>query len=205
MVTLTGAPGIGKTRLAGEVASRVGETFPDGAWVVDLAPIQEGALVAQSVASALGLREMASRDPAQSLVDHVRDRHLLIVLDNCEHLLDPCVALAEEVLRSAPRVSMLVTSRERLGLEGERVFMVGPLALPVGASPDGDRDVSQSEAGELFLARARAVQPGFSVTPGTVPALVEICRRTEGIPLAIELVAARGGVGVTSRDRHRPG
>ena len=122
LVTITGAPGIGKTRLALEVAAGLSETFPDGAWFVDLAPVHADGSVPQAVASVIGVREVAGADLVETLVSYVEDRHMLVVLDNCEHLVASVAALADRMLRSCPRLSLLVTSREALGTSGERLF-----------------------------------------------------------------------------------
>ncbi|WP_433306143.1 BTAD domain-containing putative transcriptional regulator [Actinoplanes sp. CA-030573] len=165
LLTLTGPPGVGKTRLAIEVAAG----FPDGAWLVELAPLTDPGAVAGAVASALGIRV--------DLVTHLRERRALLVLDNCEHLLPEVAVLAGRLLAACPRLHVLATSREPLGIGGETSWPVRPLA---GA-----------EAVRLFEDRAAQVRPSFAVTPGSGPAVAELCRRLDGLPLAIELAAAR--------------
>jgi len=196
LVTVTGPPGIGKTRLALELAAQMSESYPDGILLVDLAPVTDGELVAQTVAAAFGVRENAEQGLTETLVGYLRDRHLLLVVDNCEHLLVDCAVLAERILHAVPKVSMLLTSRERLDIRGEHVLNLGPLSLPASASGGEDDDVSPatSEAVALFVERAEAVQPGFSISheaEHTSMLVAEICRRADGVPLAIELVAAR--------------
>jgi len=180
LVTVTGPPGIGKTRLALEVAAGLAGTYPHGAWVADLAPIRDEELVAHTLTKALGAGEVPGRDAVETLVSYLTDRHLLLVIDNCEHLLDACRALAQQIVGAAPDVSLLVTSRERLIVTGERLLVLGPLSVT-------------GSGVELFVDRARAVEPTFSVGPDEATVAEEVCRLVDGIPLAIELVAAQVG------------
>jgi len=191
LVTLTGAGGCGKTRLALQVAANLSDQFSDGVWTVDLAPLSEPALVTQTVASALDVREGQNRSLIEALSDYLRPRQLLLLLDNCEHLITACAQLVETLLRAAPRLHILVTSREALGVDGEAVWRVPSLALPDPAQPLAAETVSQCEAVHLFVDRARLVQPAFAVTESNAKTVAEICRRLDGIPLAIELGAAR--------------
>ena len=192
LVTLTGAGGCGKTRLALEVAARKLDRFADGVWFVDLAPLSDPQLVGQTVAHALGAREEPGRSVFDTLVGFVAPRELLIVVDNCEHLIHACAVLIEHLLTAGPGVRILATSRETLGLPGERVWPVPPLSLPErGASPDV---VMGSESARLFLDRARAVRADLVVSDEDVAVLAEIVSRLDGIPLALELAAARAGV-----------
>jgi non-specific serine/threonine protein kinase len=203
LVTLTGPPGIGKTRLALAVAASLVEAFPGGVWLVELAALADAALVPQAVAAALGVREEPGRPPLATLVGALRPRHLLLVLDNCEHLVEACARLAEALLAACPRVQVLATSREALGIAGEVPFRVPPLALPprgagapVGAvgGPAGPlpaEALTQWEAAQLFVGRAQTLVPGFAVTAQNAGAIAQLCHRLDGIPLAIELAAAR--------------
>ncbi len=178
LVTLTGAGGVGKTRLALEVAAGILSEFPAGVWLVDLAPLADAALVAVVVARALGLPDEAGRPALESVTGFIGSRGALLVLDNCEHLLDACAVLAEELLRACPGLVILATSREPVGADGEATWRVP--SLP-----------HAGEAVELFADRARRAVPDFAVTPDNGTAVGEICRRLDGIPLAIELAAAR--------------
>jgi predicted ATPase/DNA-binding SARP family transcriptional activator len=176
LVSLTGAGGSGKTRLALAVAAAVQETFPEGVFFVDLAPVRNPDLVASSIVHTLGLTETGGQPPTDLLKRFLREKRLLLILDNYEHLL-PAAPLVTELLVEAPRVTALVTSRAALRVRGERQFPVGPLEMAAGV--------------ELFAARAQAAQPGFALTPGNREIVIEICRRLDGLPLAIELAAAR--------------
>jgi predicted ATPase/DNA-binding NarL/FixJ family response regulator len=195
LLTLTGAGGCGKTRLALCVAAaiRSGPACRDGVWLVELAALADPVLVAQTVAAALGTREVPGRSAMESLVDSLQGRSLLIVLDNCEHLVEPVARVVEALLRSCPDLRVLATSREALGCAGERTWRVPSLAVPPESGSD-DRSaerLGRYEAVRLFAERARSVQPGFMVTDENVRVVAEICRRLDGIPLAIELAAAR--------------
>lgn len=178
LVTLTGPGGIGKTRLAQELSGRLATGFGDGMWYVDLAPISGADIVMATVARALGLCDRPGRAGIEKLAHWVGDRHMLIVLDNCEHLLDACAALGEAMLAGCPRLSLLATSREPLGVAGEVIWRVP--SLPIA-----------DDAIELFGDRARLARPDFQITDDNAAAVAEICRRLDGVPLAIELAAAR--------------
>lgn len=189
LLTLTGAGGSGKTRLALEVARQAAPGFRDGVGWVELAGLADGELVAQQVAATLGIREDAGRSATESVVAFLRTRSLLVVLDNCEHLTDACAALADAVLRECPDTRILATSREALGLGGERAWLVPPLTTPAaGTDPAALGDF---EAVRLFVERARDAVAHFSLTEQNAEAVARICRRLDGIPLAIELAAAR--------------
>ena len=188
LVTLTGAGGIGKSRLALEVAARLAPGFEDGARFVELAPVSSPGLVAASISRALGLRESGNQTPAEDLKSFLRERELLLVLDNFEQVTEAAPLLAE-LLAVAPGVKMLVTSRTLLRLSGERGFSVPPLPMPPGAP--SVEDAERHGAVRLFVERARAARPGFELTEENVGAVAEICRRLDGLPLAIELAAAR--------------
>jgi non-specific serine/threonine protein kinase len=192
LVTLSGTGGCGKTRLALEVVRQLDGTFPDGMWWTDCAPLTDGRLIAESLAKTLGVRADGARPMAERLADYLRSRSTLLVLDNCEHLLHACAELADRALRSSEGVKILATSREPLASGGERLFPVSGLQLPVNdAVPD---EVLQSDAVALYFARAEYVQPPLARTPATVRIVSHICTRLDGIPLAIELAAARGNV-----------
>ena len=198
IVTLTGAGGSGKTRLSLKVAANLCDDFPEGAWFIEFAPLEDPALVPQAVASVLGIPEPKKRLLADELIRHLRNSHALLILDNCEHLLDACAQLAEALLRDCPEIRVLVTSREPLGIAGEVVWTVPPLSLPElqpGQPPDGGDGAlpayQQSEAVQLFVSRASSVLPGFTLTSDNAAWISEICRRLDGMPLAIELAAAR--------------
>jgi predicted ATPase/class 3 adenylate cyclase len=191
LLTLTGSGGCGKTRLALQVAADLLDRFPDGVWLVELAALTDPALVAQEVASALGLKEEAGKSLVQTLVDQLKARHLLLVLDNCEHLLSACADLADTLIHICPQITLLATSREPLSIAGETTFRIPSLSLPDRAEDSTPENLSQYEAVRLFIERASAVAPAFEVTRSNAPALAQICHRLDGIPLAIELAAAR--------------
>jgi predicted ATPase/class 3 adenylate cyclase len=190
-LTLTGPGGTGKSRLSIQAASGLLPEFEDGAFFVALAPITDPGLVVPSIAQALGLREASSdRPPIEGLIDHLREKEVLLVLDNFEQVLDAAGEVGQ-LLTATERVRVLATSREPLGLHGEREYPVPPMGLPdPGHLPSPDR-MSQYESVALFIERATAVKPGFTVTNENAPAIAEICARLDGLPLAIELAAAR--------------
>jgi predicted ATPase/DNA-binding SARP family transcriptional activator len=187
LTTLTGAGGSGKTRLALEVATlETGADASRGAWV-ELAPIRDPDLVATAILAALGARDESETPAVARIAGLLRNREFLLVLDNCEHLVDACAALADALLRSCPSLRILATSREALGVSGESAWLVPPLSLPTA----DDASADASEAVQLFVQRARGVLPGFAITPANRRAIVQICRRLDGLPLALELAAAR--------------
>ena len=190
LVTLTGPGGVGKTRLALQVAADLQEDFPDGVWFVDLAPIRDPALVASTIAQVLGVTEVAGQPLVETLTAYLRERHLLLVLDNFEQIV-AAASLVANLLAAAPRLKLLITSREVLHLSGEQEYPVPPLAVPDLKPPPPLDRLSRYAAVALFIQRARAVQPDFQVTKATAPAVAEICARLDGLPLAIELAAAR--------------
>ena len=192
LVTLTGPGGSGKTRLALQAAAELLDGTGNGVWFVDLAPLADADLVAESVATALGVREEPGRPVAVTLVDTLRERHLLVVLDNCEHLVDTCAKLTDAMLRSCPGVNVIATSREPLGLDGEVVFRVPSLSFPpLGATTLGRTEALRFEAVQLFVDRARSHNPDFIFDDANAPHVVSVCGHLDGIPLAIELAAAR--------------
>jgi non-specific serine/threonine protein kinase len=194
LLTLTGAGGCGKTRLALAVARRMSPSFPDGVWLADLSPLTEPGLVAQTVASALDIRQAPSRSIVETLADRLRNRKLLLLLDNCEHVIASSAELAETLLREAEGLTILATSREALGIAGETTWRVPSLALPQPDQTGPARDLLQYEAVHLLAERAAAVASGFVVTDDNAGIVAEVCRRLDGIPLAIELAAARVNV-----------
>jgi non-specific serine/threonine protein kinase len=191
LLTLSGPGGAGKTRLAAQIAADMVGQFSDGVWMVELAPITDPALVPRAVASVLGLRDQPGRSLDEFLADFLSRRRLLLVLDNAEHVVDAVARFVERYLRAAPGVKILATSREVIGVPGETVYPVPPLSCPPTDGPPAPEQVAAYESVALFLDRARAVAPGFAVTRDNAAALGEICRRLDGIPLAIELAAAR--------------
>lgn len=197
LLTLTGPGGSGKTRLALEVGRAVQPGYPDGVWLVELAALGEGELVAQTVATALGVSARADEVVSAALIAYLRARRILLLLDNCEHLVDACAHLAELLLSSCPDIHILATSREPLAVPGEGVWPVPPLSLPTVQPWRGPENgpatlesYRQSEAVQLFEARARAALPSFELTMENGPWTAEICRRLDGLPLALELAAA---------------
>jgi non-specific serine/threonine protein kinase len=195
LVTLTGAGGTGKTRLAIEAATSALPRFPGGAWLVDLSPLSDPELLPLTVSAALRVQEESGRALLDTLVARLADRPpLLLVLDNAEHLLAACAHLAEALLQQVPGIRLLVTSREPLGITGEWTFHVRPLAVPDDDDAQPPAELAQVEAVRLLLDRLRAVDPRFELTTENAPAVSRICRRLDGIPLALELAAARARV-----------
>lgn len=193
LLTLVGAGGLGKTRLSLQVAVDVIDDFPDGVWLVELAPLSDGGLVAQAVASALGVKEEAGSAVQDALRKYVEDRRLLLILDNCEHLLHACALVVRTLLESGPGVKVLASSREPLREAGETTFQVPPLSVPVpdtGTVPP-PAELSQYDSVRLFCDRAAASLSGFALTERNAGAVAAICHRLDGIPLALELAAAR--------------
>jgi predicted ATPase len=189
LVTLTGAGGSGKTRLALQVAAELLDGSGEGVWLVDLAPVADPGLVAATVAQAIGVREQPGSSVAETLIEAIGTRRLLILLDNCEHLIDSCAKLTDSLLRSCPRIHVLATSREPLTISGERVFRVPSLRLP--GLDDDLLAMGESEAVRLFLDRASDHSADFILDDRNSRATASICRRLDGMPLAIELAAAR--------------
>ncbi|HEU0114833.1 MAG TPA: AAA family ATPase, partial [Thermomicrobiales bacterium] len=193
LLTLTGPGGVGKTRLALAAAGEARDAFPDGLVFVDLAPLSDPALIASAIAQALGLHETGGRSLLDLLVDRLRERQLLLVLDNLEHLL-PGATLVSDLLARLPHLTILATSRVRLHLRGEREWPVRPLALPeepAGASASASLErIGEAAAVRLFVARAADITPGFALTEANAADIVAICRRLDGLPLALELAAA---------------
>lgn len=198
LVTLTGASGCGKSRLAYKVADEMLEEFEHGIWIVELAPLADPALVLQSIAAVFGIHEKSGRTLNRLLTEHLQPRRTLLLVDNCEHLIVPCAVILEELLQACPDLKVLATSSEMLGISGEIVWTVPPLSMP-GIQPwknpasaqDALQAYQQSEAVRLFLARAASAESEFTMTIENGRWIAEICRRLDGMPLAIELAAAR--------------
>ncbi len=191
MVTLTGAGGSGKTRLALQASAELISTIPDGVWLAELAPLTDGEQIPVAVAAALGVTEHSGGPTlAATITDALSDQHTLIMLDNCEHLIDAAAKFCDEVIRHCSGVRFLATSREPLGIDGERVYRVPSLSLP-DADADTAAGLAHSDAVLLFAERARALQPDFRLDEQSAPLAATICRRLDGIPLALELAAAR--------------
>jgi predicted ATPase/predicted Ser/Thr protein kinase len=195
LVTLTGVGGTGKSRLSAEVARAMGDRFSGGVFLIELAALSDPRLVPQAVASSLGVYEASNRAPLATLSDSLKNQSILLVIDNCEHLLLACAELCESLLRSCPELRILATSRESLAVAGERVYPVPPLSLPALARDStGGASIAalaESEAVRLFVDRVAARQPQFAVTTHNASTIADICHRLDGIPLALELAAAR--------------
>ena len=190
LVTLSGIGGSGKTRLAIKLAERVAPSFRDGVWFVDLAPVADPERVARVVATSLGIREARDTPITETLVRHCGTRTMLLVLDNCEHVAAACASLVERLLTATTGLRVLATTRERLGLPGERVIPVRSLTMPPVDGALDAQALSGYESVRLFAERAREVAPEFVVGPGNAAVVAEVCRRLDGIPLALELAAA---------------
>jgi predicted ATPase len=206
LVTLTGAPGIGKTRLAVRVAQEQADSFPEGVCFVALVDVTDPPRVPQAVAAALAVREQPDRSFLQTLTDSLTSRALLLVWDNCDYLVDGCRALAQALPAACPQVKILVTSRRSLDFPGEILHTVPPFGVPeasLAAPMEGAQAsvVRASEAVQLFQQRAREKPPGFEITPKNHTAVAQICRRLDGIPLALELAAGPPGSGTAPCSR----
>jgi predicted ATPase/DNA-binding CsgD family transcriptional regulator len=189
LVTLTGLGGVGKTRLALRVATELQRALRDGVWFVPLAELSEPHLIPEAAAAVLGIHDRSGEFGTIRLTEYLRDRELLLVLDNCEHLVEDCAILVDTLLRTCPRLHVLATSRESLRVAGEVVRPVAPLSVPGAAT--GPVAAQESEAVRLFVDRVRRVVPGFDLDAENGPTVMEICRHLEGIPLALELAAMR--------------
>jgi predicted ATPase/DNA-binding CsgD family transcriptional regulator len=187
LLTLTGAGGCGKTRLGLQLAADVLDRFPGGAWCLELAPLSDPALIESALATMVGVRPLPGRTPIEAAVFHLAPLRALVLLDNCEHVVEPCGQLAGALLRGCPDVTVLATSREPLGVGGETTWRVPSLSLP----PEALQSLGDSDAVRLFIERAVKVRPNFAVTDDSAPHVAQICHELEGIPLAIELAAAR--------------
>ena len=190
LLTLIGPGGTGKSRLAMQLAADVLPRFSDGVWVVELAPLSDPALLLSAIASVFGVRQQPTMPLIQILIDFLRAKSLLIILDNCEHLVEACARLANELLHACPELKIVASSREALGISGEVIYRVPPLSLPDPATTAPEA-IKQSESVQLFVERASAANPRFTLTEHNAPAIAQVCRRLDGIPLAVELAAAR--------------
>jgi predicted ATPase/class 3 adenylate cyclase len=191
LVTLTGSGGTGKTRLSLQVAAGLVEQYPDGVWFIELAPLTDPDLIPQTMLSVLGVSKQQGKSALQSLTDHVHDKKLLFILDNCEHLIEACAKIADILLSDSQVLKILASSREALGVKGEMAWHVPSLSLPDIKQLPTIEQLSQYEAVRLFIERASLAQQHFTVTKDNAPAIAQICFRLDGIPLAIELAAAR--------------
>jgi predicted ATPase/DNA-binding CsgD family transcriptional regulator len=191
LLTLTGSGGCGKTRLALAAARKLVGGFEGGVWMVELAPLADPSLLPQAAASVLGVREQPGRSTTETLADYLGSKRVLLILDNCEHLIEGCAALAEVLLHSCPGLRVLTTSREVLGITGEVAWPVPPLSLPDIRRLADVQSLPRYGSASLFVERARAVKPTFALTDQNAAAVARVCYRLEGIPLAIELAAAR--------------
>jgi len=190
LVTLTGIGGVGKTRLALRAATETHQDFPDGAWMIELSELRDPSLITEVVAAGLGLRDGSGRPLRDLLVEFLRSRRLLLILDNCEQVVDEAAKLAEVLLRACPELHILATGRERLGIGGEVVQRLSPLAVPDDVEPTLP-GVPAYDSVALFVERAAAALPGFQLTEDNQATIARICSRVDGLPLAIELAAAR--------------
>jgi predicted ATPase/DNA-binding CsgD family transcriptional regulator len=191
LISLVGPGGVGKTRLAIRIADSLGRGFPDGPWMVQLAEFRDQALVSSAVLAALGLRDQAGAEPLARLCSYLKDKELLLVLDNCEHLIEAAAQLVSAVIQAAPGIRVIVTSREPLSVTGEHVLPVPPLELPAPDAAQPLVQLRQNEAVALFIERAAAASGHFELTAANQAAVVALCRRLDGLPLAIELAAVR--------------
>lgn len=191
LVTLTGSGGVGKTRLALELAHDQIDAYPDGVWFVDLTLVSEGGLLPDVAAEALGLKELPFQDRRDQLLSALSDSLCLIVLDNCEHVIGASASFVDELLRACPRVALLATSREPLGVSGEVTFQVPPLSLPPEGGDATLHEATEFDSIQLFVKRAQLADPHLVLDDQTIPTVVGICRRLDGVPLALELAAAR--------------
>ena len=191
LVTLVGPGGVGKTRLAIRSGTDLARAFPDGAWLVELADIRDPGLVDNAVLAALDLRDQAATQPRDLVLSHLRDRKLLLLVDNCEQLLEAAALLVTDVLKSAPGVRVVATSREPLSVTGEHVIPIPPLELPRAQGDELLDQLRLNESVELFIERAAAAAGRFELTASNRAAVVDLCRRLDGLPLAIELAAVR--------------
>lgn len=191
VVTITGPGGSGKTRMSIQIGAEVSDQFEQGVWFVDLASITEGLLVHLAVAAVLHVRERPATSIAESLVAEIDQKHLLLILNNCEHVLNSCAELADSLLAQCPNLKIINTSRERLGISGEQICSISPLSLPDPNRSYSAHEVETYESTQLFVDRARLVRPDFHITDRNASSLAALCSHLDGIPLAIELAASR--------------
>ncbi|TME67445.1 MAG: LuxR family transcriptional regulator, partial [Chloroflexi bacterium] len=191
LVSLVGPGGVGKTRLAIRAATDLGRSFAGGAWLVELAEVGDPALASNTLMAALDLRDQAGAEPTELLLAYLKDKQLLIVLDNCEHLVAAAAELVHAILASAPGVRVIATSREPLSIPGEHVLPVPPLELPAAHGAEPMHQLRQNEAVALFVERAAAASGTFELSRSNQAAVADLCRQLDGLPLAIELAAVR--------------
>ena len=191
LVTLTGAGGVGKSRMAGEITQQARRAYRDGVGVVELASLTKTASIAPVVAAALDVSDQSQRPALDRLADHLRDKEMLLVLDNCEHLLDEVSVLVNRILGQAPGVRILATSREPVGITGETLYAIPPMSTPAADEPVRVEQLESFEAVALFVARARNVVPGFALDADNAPVVAQLCTQLDGMPLAIELATTR--------------
>ena len=191
LVSLVGPGGVGKTRLAIRIGTDLKRGFRDGAWLVELAEVRDPALIGNATLAALDLRDQVASEPRALLLSYLQDKELLLVVDNCEHLLEAAALLVTDVLRAAPGVRVIATSREPLSVSGEHVLPIPPLELPRAQADESLDQLRQNESVELFTERASAASGRFELTAANQAAVVDLCRRLDGLPLAIELAAVR--------------
>ena len=191
LVTLTGPGGTGKTRLALQIGAEMLEHFQNGVWLVELASITDAAFIVHTAMAVLGITAQRDRPALETLKDYLRAKSLLLILDNCEHLVEACARFVESILQAAPNVKILATSREALGILGEQIYSVPPLSTPGSKQPTAPEELTKFESIQLFMERAMLVSPNFRLTKDNAYSIAQICLRLDGIPLAIELAAAR--------------
>jgi len=191
LLTLTGTGGSGKSRLSLQAGADLIDDFENGVWFVELATVSDPEFLTSEIINALGIKEEPKKTPEETLTDHLKDKEILIILDNCEHLISACADLTERLLTSCPKLKIIATSREALNCAGEQIFKIPALTHPDPNSKDTPEQLTQYESVRLFIERALSVNPKFRVNNENAPALAEVCSRLDGIPLAIELAAAR--------------
>ena len=191
LLTITGSGGSGKSRLALQTGADLIDDFANGVWMAELAPVSEPELIPQKIIEEIGIKEEPNESPEKTLKDYLKNKEILIILDNCEHLIDACAALAENLLTYCPKLKILATSREALKCRGEHLFRIPSLSHPESDSDESPEQLNQYESVRLFIERAISLNPAFRVNKDNAPALAAICSRLDGIPLAIELAAAR--------------
>ena len=196
LVTLIGAGGCGKTRLALQVASTASNYFIDGVWLAELASLRDPSLIPHLITQTLGVPRGSEQPAIESLLNYLHAKEMLLVMDNCEHLIIDCARLAQQILSQSPKSRILATSREALAVAGETVFPVSGLAWPfVDAELVEDpQDILQYDAIRLFVERVRSIQPDFTITNANASQVINICRRLDGLPLALELASARSNI-----------